>query len=139
MTASSTPVCRLMRESRRPSHQGGIPGAAKAVDWPVAEAHRRHMNPVGHLPTHRTSDVEGRLWESAAGAVKLAPRRQEAPRAIGTPVVEPARRIGAWSTVSLAERALGVAAMNLNEIDAAVAHLRAAVAAGGGGGPPRAP
>src|SRR4051794_12161506 len=130
MTASSTPVCRLMRESRRPSHQGGIPGAAKAVDWPVAGAHRRHMNSVGHLPTHRTSDVEGRLWESAVGAMKLAALRPEVARAIGTPVVEPARRIGAWSTVSLAERALGVAAMNLNEIDAAVAHLRAAVAAG---------
>src|SRR3954463_266741 len=130
MTASSTPVCRWMRESRRPSHEDGIPGAAKAVDWPVAGAHRRHMNSVGHLPTHRASDVEGQLWESAVGAMKLAALRPETARTIGTPVVEPARRIGAWSTVSLAERALGVAAMNLNEIDGAVAHLRAAVAAG---------
>jgi tetratricopeptide (TPR) repeat protein len=96
----------------------------------VPGAHRRHMNSVGHLPTHRTSEVEGQLWESAVGAMKLAALRPEAARTIGTPVVEPARRIGAWSTVSLAERALGVAAMNLNEIDAAVAHLRAAVAAG---------
>src|SRR4051794_27694560 len=130
MTASSTPVCRLMRESRRPSHQGGTTGAAKPVDGPVPRAHRRHMSSVGHLPTQETLDADGELQESAARAMQLAALRPEEARAIGTPVVEPARRTGDWHTVSLAERALGVAAMNLNEIDVAVAHLRAAVSAG---------
>jgi tetratricopeptide (TPR) repeat protein len=62
--------------------------------------------------------------------MQLAALRPEEARAIGTPIVEPARRVGAWPTVSLVERALGVAAMNLNEIEMAVAHLRIAVAAG---------
>lgn len=88
------------------------------------------MDSVGHVPTHRAPDAEGELWESAVRAMQLAALRPEEARAIGTPVAEPARRIGAWHTVSLAERALGVAAMNLNEIEAAVAHLRVAVAAG---------
>src|SRR4051812_2813067 len=88
------------------------------------------MSPVGHLLTRETPDADGELRKSAARAMQLAALRPEEARAIGTPVVEPARRTGAWHTVSLAERALGVAAMNLNEIDGAVAHLRAAVAAG---------
>src|SRR4051794_41846105 len=97
------------------------------------------MSPVGHLLTREMPDADGELRESAARAMQLAALRPEEARAIGTPVVEPARRTGAWHTVSLAERALGVAAMNLNEIDVAGAHPRAAGSGGGGGGAPRPP
>ncbi|MGY1661961.1 CHAT domain-containing protein [Geodermatophilus sp. SYSU D00705] len=70
------------------------------------------------------------LEATAVRAMEVASLRPGEARALGSSVVGPARELGAWSAVSIAERALGVAAMNLSEIDVAVIHLRAAVAAG---------
>jgi tetratricopeptide (TPR) repeat protein len=76
------------------------------------------------------ADRDAEFEAAAARAMQAAALRPTEARVIASTVVDPARRSGAWDAVSVAERALGVAAMNLNEIDAAVVHLRAAVAAG---------
>jgi tetratricopeptide (TPR) repeat protein len=70
------------------------------------------------------------LQASAAQALQLAALDPAAARTLSMSLLESARRHGAWDTVSSAERALGVAAMSLSEIDVAISHLRAAVAAG---------
>ena len=68
----------------------------------------------------------------AAGreALRLAPLDPAAARAMCEPVLEMARRDRLWEVVAVAERALGVAAMTLNEVDQAIGHLRSAVRAG---------
>lgn len=63
-------------------------------------------------------------------ALELAALDPAAARVLAGSVIDSARQHRAWGAVAVTERALGVAAMTLNDIDAAVAHLRAAVAAG---------
>ncbi|MBM7805110.1 tetratricopeptide (TPR) repeat protein [Geodermatophilus bullaregiensis] len=63
-------------------------------------------------------------------ALQRAALEPRAARTLAVEVSERARARGDWPVVSTAERALGVAAMNLNDIDAALDHLRAAVMAG---------
>jgi tetratricopeptide (TPR) repeat protein len=70
------------------------------------------------------------LQLSAERALQRAALDPPAARELALEVCRQARRLGNWPVVSVAERALGVAAMNLNDIDAAVDHLRAAVTAG---------
>ena len=75
-------------------------------------------------------DPEAALETAAAEALRLAALDPAASRALSDAVLQPARLAGHWSVVSTAERALGVAAMSLSELDPAVRHLRAAVRAG---------
>lgn len=63
-------------------------------------------------------------------ALELAALEPAKALAMCQPVVAAARRSRAWEIVAVAERALGVAAMTLNDVDQAVLHLRAAVSAG---------
>jgi tetratricopeptide (TPR) repeat protein len=77
-----------------------------------------------------TTDVDARLQVAAERALRLAALDPVGARAMCTSLLGPARRRGVWDVVSTAERALGVAAMNLSELDVAIPHLRAAVAAG---------
>ncbi len=77
------------------------------------------------------------LEESAQAAFQLAPVSPLEARRLATEVGYAARTAGDWGAVSVAERALGLAALHLNELDLAVSRLRAAVAAGGRAGPPR--
>jgi tetratricopeptide (TPR) repeat protein len=91
---------------------------------------------VRDVLTSPRSDVETDLEASAVKALQCARLRPTEARAIGASILEPARRSGAWDVVSMAERALGIATMNLGEIEAALAHLRAAVAAGRRAGSP---
>ncbi|MGY1617399.1 CHAT domain-containing protein [Geodermatophilus sp. SYSU D00691] len=70
------------------------------------------------------------LAASADRALRLAALRPEEARVLGAAVLGPARRSRAWEVVSTAERAVGVADMNLNRLDDAIGHLRAAVTAG---------
>jgi len=70
------------------------------------------------------------LQATAARALQLAALDPAGARAVCTSVLEPARRDQAWDVVCIAERALGVASMTLNEIDSAISHLRRAVEAG---------
>src|SRR3954451_7466242 len=109
---------------------GGTAAVAQPVDSRKPGADRRGVTPVRELPTDSIAAVEVDLEASAVRALKLARLRPTDARAIGTAVLEPARRSGAWDVVSMVERALGIAAMNLSEIEAALTHLRAAVAAG---------
>ncbi|CCH87934.1 Conserved protein of unknown function, TPR repeats [Modestobacter italicus] len=88
------------------------------------------MTPVRELPTDHTPVLEPDLAAAADQALQWARLRPTQARAMGESVLGPARRSGAWDVVSKVERALGVAAMNLSEIEAALTHLRAAVAAG---------
>ena len=69
------------------------------------------------------------LASTAEEALRLAARDPAASRLLGAGVVDRARAVRAWDTVSAAERALGVAAMNLGELEASVDHLRRAVTA----------
>ena len=68
----------------------------------------------------------------AAGreALQLAALDPTAAREICASILGPARRERLWDVVAVAERALGVAAMTLNELDQAIEHLRSAVTAG---------
>ncbi|MGY1638705.1 CHAT domain-containing protein [Geodermatophilus sp. SYSU D00742] len=86
------------------------------------------MGSVRDLPDRPPPAPE--LEVTAVRAMEVASLRPGEARALGSSVVGPAREHGAWSALSIAERALGVAAMNLSEIDRAVTHLRTAVAAG---------
>ena len=70
------------------------------------------------------------LPASAEKALRSAALDPAGARMMGEFVLGPARRQRAWDVVCTAERALGVAAMTLSEIDEAIAHLRAAVVAG---------
>lgn len=70
-----------------------------------------------------------RLQAAAAQSLRLAALDPARARALATPVVDEARGVGAWEVVSSAERALGVAAMNLSDLEEAVRRLSAAVAA----------
>jgi tetratricopeptide (TPR) repeat protein len=79
---------------------------------------------------HDPADPVAALQASADRALSLASSRPSDARDLGGSVLRPARRRGAWDVVSTGERAVGVAAMNLGDVDAAVTHLRAAVAAG---------
>jgi tetratricopeptide (TPR) repeat protein len=63
-------------------------------------------------------------------ALQLASLDPVAARKICESVLELARRGRIWDVVSVTERALGVAAMTLYEVDDAIEHLRSAVAAG---------
>jgi CHAT domain-containing protein/tetratricopeptide (TPR) repeat protein len=76
------------------------------------------------------------LQTAAAEALRLASVDPPAANLLATSVLAaaPARR--AWEVVCIAERALGVAAMQQSRLDDAIEHLRAAIAAGrrtGGG------
>ncbi len=69
------------------------------------------------------------LASTAEEALRLAALDPAAARRLGAGVVDRARSARAWDTVSAAERALGVAAMNLGELETSVEHLRRAVTA----------
>ncbi len=73
--------------------------------------------------------VRSALATTAEEALRLAALDPAAARRLGAGVVDRARATRAWDTVSAAERALGVAAMNLGDLEASVDHLRRAVAA----------
>ncbi|MGK5113660.1 CHAT domain-containing protein [Geodermatophilus sp. CPCC 205506] len=88
------------------------------------------MSSVRDVRTTPRTGVDTDLEASAVKALQLSRLRPTEARAIGAAILEPARRSGAWQVVSMAERALGVAAMNLGQIEAALTHLRASVAAG---------
>lgn len=70
------------------------------------------------------------LLATAEKALQSAALDPAGARILSGSVLETAVPQRAWEVVSTAERALGVAAMTLSEIDEAVGHLRAAVVAG---------
>jgi len=70
------------------------------------------------------------LLASAEKALQSAALDPAGARRLSRSVLESAVRQRAWEAVCTAERALGVAAMTLSEIDEAIVHLRAAVNAG---------
>src|SRR4051794_22874912 len=109
---------------------GGTAAVAQPVDSRKPGADRRGVTPVRELRTDHITAPEADLQASADQALQWARLRPTQAREIGESVLEPARRAGAWDVVSKVERALGVAAMNLSEIEAALTHLRAAVVAG---------
>ena len=76
----------------------------------------------------------GELLATAERALRSAALDPAGARALSATVLESAVPLRAWEVVSTAERALGVAAMTLSEIDEAINHLRAAVDAGRKGG-----
>lgn len=69
------------------------------------------------------------LASTAEEALRLAALDPTAARLLGAEVVDHARADREWDTVSAAERALGVAAMNLGDLEASVDHLRRSVVA----------
>lgn len=75
------------------------------------------------LPAASLDVLRSRAAE-ALGYAALDPARAVA---LGSPVIESARRVAAWDVVAMAERALGVAAMNRSDMDEAVRRLTAAV------------
>jgi tetratricopeptide (TPR) repeat protein len=68
----------------------------------------------------------------AAGreALQLATLDPAAAKTLSESLLEPARQDRSWEVIAMAERALGVAAMTLNDVDLAIVHLRSAVTAG---------
>jgi hypothetical protein len=70
------------------------------------------------------------LDDSAAEVLRLATVSPVAARESAARVLAAARAARAWAAVSVVQRALGVAAMQLNELDTAIAELRRAVASG---------
>lgn len=66
---------------------------------------------------------------AAIEALRLATIEPSQAGELATAAAEQARDAGDWVTVSLAERALGVAAFQLRSMDSSVAHLRASVSA----------
>ncbi len=88
------------------------------------------MGSVRDVPAHDPAGPASALQAAAGRALSLAALRPADARVLGASVLRSARRTGAWDVVSTGERAVGVAAMNLGDLDAAVTHLRAAVAAG---------
>jgi len=70
------------------------------------------------------------LLTTAERALQSAALDPSGARILSGSVLETAVPLRAWEVVSTAERALGVAAMTLNEIDEAIGHLRTAVTAG---------
>ena len=70
------------------------------------------------------------LLAAAEKALQSAALDPGGTRTLSRSVLETAVPERAWEVVSTAERALGVAAMTLSEIDEAIVHLRAAVLAG---------
>ena len=83
------------------------------------------------LPLEEAPELvdNGRLASTAEEALRLAALDPASARRLGAEVVDRARASRAWDTVSAAERALGVAAMNLGELEVSVDHLRQAVSA----------
>ena len=73
---------------------------------------------------------ESALEVAAAEALRLAALDPTASRLLSRAVLDDARLAGRWDVVSTAERALGVAAMSVSELDLAVGSLRNAVRAG---------
>jgi tetratricopeptide (TPR) repeat protein len=71
-----------------------------------------------------------RLRQRADRALEQAALRPVDARGAAQAVLAELKGCGAWDVVCIAERALGVASMNLNMLDDAVLHLRAAIAAG---------
>ncbi|MGI8684383.1 MAG: CHAT domain-containing protein [Acidimicrobiales bacterium] len=67
------------------------------------------------------------LRDSAAAVVELATSDPRKARELAAELRDRARRAGDSSAVSMAEQALGLAARELNEIGAALSHLRKAV------------
>ena len=79
------------------------------------------------LPLEEAPAQVDPLASTAEEALRLAALDPATARELGAGVLDPARAARAWDTLSTAERALGVAAMNLGDLDASVAHLRRAV------------
>ena len=69
------------------------------------------------------------LEQRAAEALALAALDPPSAHALGTSVLDQARAARAWDAVSAAERAVGVAAMNLGHLDDATQHLRESIRA----------
>jgi len=69
------------------------------------------------------------LDTSAAEALRLATIAPVRARGLALKVHQAARTQGEWATVSVAARAVGLAALQLRDLDAAAAYLRASVAA----------
>jgi tetratricopeptide (TPR) repeat protein len=67
------------------------------------------------------------VLERASEALRLATVEPVRARSVGSGALRAAEAAGDWAAASVARRALGVAALQLNDIDAAVAHLRTAV------------
>lgn len=67
------------------------------------------------------------LAERAALALTMAALDPPRARALGTAVLDQARAERAWDVASAAARAVGVAALNLGDLDDAVRHLRTAL------------
>ncbi len=65
--------------------------------------------------------------EPAAEALRLAAISPDRARVLATKAEQSARRAGDWAGVSLANRALGVAAFQLRNLDAAAGYLRTSV------------
>ena len=78
------------------------------------------------------------LQAAAAEALRLAALDPTASRLLSRAVLDDALLAGRWDVVSTAERALGVAAMSVSELDLAVRSLRKAVRAGQRAGSARA-
>ncbi len=70
------------------------------------------------------------LLASAEEALQAAALDPAGARTLSETVLASARAERSWEAVCTAERALGVAAMTLSDIDEAIVHLRAAVLAG---------
>ena len=87
------------------------------------------MSSVRDVPVPETTGAAGELQASADRALQRAALDPPSARALALEVCGTARVLADWSVVSVAERALGVAAMNLCEID-----VRHSPSAGGGHG-----
>jgi tetratricopeptide (TPR) repeat protein len=74
--------------------------------------------------------VHGTLQEQAHEALRLAEGNPAQSAALARAIAGRARRSGDFAPLSIAERVLGVAALQLEDPDAALRHLRAAIRAG---------
>jgi tetratricopeptide (TPR) repeat protein len=70
------------------------------------------------------------LEETALAVLEIATVTPTVARDRAMPVLAAARRSGDWASVSIAARALGVAYLQLNEVEGAIGALREAVVAG---------
>ena len=91
---------------------------------------RTRANLIDTRPRAVEREQVSDLQTLATEALRLAALDPEGARTRAESVLVPARRNRAWNIVCVAERALGVAAMTINDVDQAVSHLRLAVLAG---------
>ena len=100
------------------SHSRVVSAAARRAGMSLTR--RRALRDRGRMTSCRRPGGRRCNWRRSSGC---------GPELCAT-VLQTARQDKAWDVVAVTERALGVAAMTLNEVDPAIEHLRSAVAAG---------